>query len=117
MADRPGGPLRDHPHMLLRSALVCAFLVLAGCSETETGQGPCITAFREAEPRAGAPYQATALDDAVRRCGSLDEWVEAWRRVPAAHGAADDPHGFLVQRCAVPALAATSLCREVAGAS
>jgi len=92
-------------------------LLLMGCSGSDTGDAACVAAFRDAEPRAGAPYQVGPLDDAIRRCSSLAEWRDAWVRVPDAHPAGSDVEGYLQERCAAPALVETPLCMAVLPAS
>jgi hypothetical protein len=92
-------------------------LPLISCSGTDTGDAACVAAFRDAQPRAGAPYQAAPLDDAIRRCASLAAWRDAWVRVPDAHPAGSDVEGYLLERCATPGLADTQLCRAVRPAS
>ena len=98
-------------------AVVLAIGLLGGCSEAVSDAGECLTAFRNAAPRAGAPYRTSPLDDAIRRCSSYSDWEAAWERVPEAHNPSDDPREYLLERCQVPVLTETSLCEEVAGTS
>ena len=105
------------PTTLIAASSLSLSLLLAGCATDSGASDDCIRAFRSAEPRAGAPYDESTLDDAVRDCGSVAEWRAAWDRVPSAHPAGTDPIEFLVDRCVEPDLAATALCREVSTAS
>lgn len=91
--------------------------LLAGCAADTGASDDCVRAFRNAEPRAAAPYDESTLDDAVRDCGSVSEWRAGWDRVPSAHPAGTDPIDFLTDRCVEPDLANTALCREVSAAS
>ncbi len=102
------------------AAVLAAVLAIGAgaCTTSPTTNGTtdyaaCVAAFRHVEPRAGAPMQASPLDDAVRTCRSIADWRAAWEQVPAAHPTGDDPLTYLEQRCSIEALAPTVLCREV----
>jgi hypothetical protein len=100
------------------AAVVALTLALTACSATDGSDlDACLSAFRNAQPRAGAPNQASPLDDAVRACTSLADWRAAWDRVPDAHRPDQDPLEFLRSRCGLEILAPTTLCREVAAGS
>jgi hypothetical protein len=94
-------------------AAMVAF-VSAGCAGDERADSNCVAAFREAEPRAAPPYQVSPLDDAIRRCQTVEEWEDAWDRVPGAHPESRDAIPYLGQRCAVAELQQTELCRDLA---
>lgn len=96
---------------------VLALGLLGGCSGDAADRGECLTAFRDAQPRAEAPYRTSPLDDAIRRCSSFAHWEHAWQRVPEAHNPSDDAREYLLQRCEVAALAGTTLCEEVTATS
>lgn len=85
---------------------------LAACSSSGV-DSDCGSAFQNAEPRGGAPYDASPLDDAIRKCSSLAEWRAAWDAVPASHPGNDDPVLFLEERCSDAVLAVTELCQQV----
>lgn len=97
-------------------ATAAALAVSVGACSADTGaSNDCLIAFRNAEPRAEPPYGASTLDDAVRACTSLAEWLAAWEQVPASHPEGTDPRSFLLERCADADLELTRLCREVNG--
>ncbi len=99
----------------LLTIFAAAALTAGACSGgASLGSDRCDEAFRNAVPRAGAPYGASPLDDAVRQCASVAEWRSAWERIPTSHGSRDDPIGFLLSRCGDPLLAQTALCRQAA---
>jgi hypothetical protein len=106
------------PLSIPAAALVAAFAIGAGACTTgsttngSTDYAACVAAFRNAEPRAGAPVQVSPLDDAIRTCRTIADWRAAWEQVPAAHPTGNDPLAYLEQRCSVEALAPTVLCRE-----
>ena len=103
------------------TVLAVVLAIAAGaCTTSSTTNGTtdyaaCVAAFRNAEPRAGAPVKVSPLDDAVRACRSIADWRAAWEQVQAAHPTDADPLAYLEHRCSVDALAPTVLCREVAG--
>lgn len=99
------------------SLMIPVLILLAACAAGDDASDDCVRAFRNAEPRAEAPYDASTLDDAIRDCGSIDEWRAAWQRVPSAYPAGTDPLEFLIDRCVEPQLAGTALCREVTAAT
>ncbi len=99
---------------ILAACLFVAPVALAACQDEQGRIADCVAAFRDAEPRALPPYQATALDDAVRSCRSYDAWLQAWDQVPGAHQDSTDAAGFLEERCAIEDLASTALCRDFA---
>ena len=106
---------------ILAAVLAAVLAIAAGaCTTSSTTNGTtdyaaCVAAFRNAEPRAGAPAKVSPLDDAVRACRSIADWRAAWEQVPAAHPADYDPLAYLGERCSVDALAPTVLCQEIAG--
>ncbi len=121
-----------HPHSRLvtgpawRAALLTAVVAvgLVSCSPSSgsgagTADSECVAAFRNAEPRAGAPYQAGPLDDAIRTCSSLADWTDAWDRVPSAHPPTAEAVAYLRQRCEAASadLGPTPLCREASQSS
>ena len=73
----------------------------------------CLSAFRNAQPRAGAPYETGPLDDAIRRCRTVDEWIDAWKTVPDAHPSSREALPYLEQRCQAGELDITALCRDL----
>jgi hypothetical protein len=101
----------------MRGATMLAVILLAsiaGCAGDERADSQCVAAFRDAEPRAEPPYEVSPLDDAVKRCQTVEEWQDAWDRVPQAHPAERDAILYLGQRCAVEVLRPTELCRDLA---
>lgn len=86
---------------------------MVGCTGDDRASGQCVSAFRDATPRAGAPYQASPLDDAIRKCESVEAWTDAWSRVPDAHPPAKEAIPYLRERCAVEELSVTPLCLDV----
>lgn len=103
----------------MAQAFVPALLLAAGllaCSASSSNAG-CVSAFRNVDPRALPPYGASPLDDAVRTCTSTAQWREAWDAVPSAHEGRTDAMSFLASRCALPVLAPTAICRELAGST
>ncbi len=96
----------------LSSALLALVLTLAACSSSGV-DSDCGSAFRNAEPRGGVPYDASPLDDAIRRCSTLAEWRATWDALPASHPGNDDPVAFLEERCQDAVLSVTELCQEV----
>jgi len=99
---------------ILIAAISIAGLSAAGCATQSDASSACVAAFRNAVPRAGAPYNASPLDDAVRACRSVAAWRDAWTEVPEVHASLADPLAYLEQRCAVEKLAPTELCRDLA---
>jgi hypothetical protein len=104
--------------------IAAAMLVAAGlatsvtaCTRADTGNSDdrCLTAFKNIDPRALPPDNASPLDDAVRACATVAEWKTAWDAVPAAHAGRTDAIQELTNRCAVASLATTAICRELAG--
>ena len=101
------------------AVLVALLAIGAGACTTSsttnrtTDRAACVAAFRNADPRAGAPEQVSPLDDAIRACLSIADWRAAWEQVPTAHPGGYDPLAYLEQRCSVDALASTALCRQV----
>ncbi len=93
-------------------AVAALALTVSACAPSGA-DSDCGSAFRRAEPRAGAPYDASPLDDAIRACADLAEWRATWNALPASHPNGEDPVGFLIERCKDPTLAVTSLCQEV----
>ncbi len=98
---------------IARAAVLGIALIVAACSSAQTDDA-CTAAFRNADPRALPEYGASPLDDAIRVCSDVAQWRRVWEAVPAAHQGRADPIGFLEGRCAVEALSATRLCRQVA---
>jgi hypothetical protein len=95
--------------------VICAVLIALsaiGCGSSNP-DGDCLRAFREADPRALPPYGATSLDDAIRKCRTLQSWRMAWEAVPGAHVGRSDPVAFLEERCQDADLQATPLCAAV----
>lgn len=96
----------------LTYVLLTLGVTLAACSSSGV-DSDCGSAFRNAEPRGGAPYDASPLDDAIRKCATLAEWRATWNALPDSHPGNDDPVGFLEERCRDAALSVTALCQEV----
>ncbi len=115
---------------LLRAAAATLLLLLlvAGCAADEVtvpsirplhslaadavspacrGAGSAATSLADTEDAIGA------LDDVIRSCPTLEEWLAVTERYPAAlHGAGALEH--LAARCgALPGLAATPLCEDL----
>lgn len=88
-------------------------MAAAACSTTQQPAADCLAAFREAEPRAGPPYQVSPLDDAIKTCTDVVAWRGAWDAVPGAHPGHADPLAFLTERCGLEELQATRLCRSI----
>ena len=88
-------------------------LPAVGCTGDGGASGQCVTAFRDATPRAGAPYQTSPLDDAIRRCESVEAWLDAWNRVPDAHPPDKDAIPYLRERCLQEELRVTALCLDL----
>jgi len=104
--------------MACRFALVLALIAvsLGACAGDDNGaSSTCLSAFRNAQPRAGAPYDAAPLDDAIRRCATVDAWIDAWSRVPDAHPSSREALPYLEQRCQAGELEVTALCRDLDG--
>lgn len=101
----------------MRAAFAAAIIVatlVTGCSTTESASdqpvaaaaGPC------ADEVAKAAEAGTALDDAVKACSSLDDWLAAWEPYPEIY-----PDGLAVDiavvHCMVPELSGYSLCQTM----
>ncbi|HUG29487.1 MAG TPA: hypothetical protein VMQ65_03085 [Candidatus Limnocylindria bacterium] len=84
-----------------------------GCTGDDRASGQCVAAFRDATPRAGAPQQASPLDDAIRTCESVEAWTDAWNRVPDAHPPAKEAIPYLRERCLEEELRLTAVCLDV----
>lgn len=96
-------------------ALLLVAGLAAGCAGTQDdASGACLSAFRDATPRADAPYQVSPLDDAIKRCQTLAAWRDAWERVPEAHPPGQGALEYLDERCRVETLRLTQLCLDVA---
>lgn len=93
------------------SLLAAGLLACSGASADER----CLAAFRNVDPRALPAYGVSPLDDAVRSCSTIAQWLTAWDAVPAAHEGRTDAMDVLASRCAVGSLANETICRELAG--
>jgi len=101
-------------HVLVLIAAL-ALVMPVGCSEV-IPDSPCRQVFRGNQMEGGGFMGLAALDPAIRACTSVDEWRSAWDEFPKSHSFANDPIGFLKERCQVakPSLTDTTLCKAAA---
>ncbi len=113
LRQRPPGPAGVGALGWAAAWTLSIIVAVAACTSTQADSA-CIGAFRNLDPRALPPYGASPLDDAIRTCSSVEDWLRAWDAVPDAHAGRNDAVSFLVERCRDQVLAATRLCQDVA---
>lgn len=97
----------------MKTLAVVAVVLFAvtGCG---AGGSPCEHAVRDAAAISGTEDSASILDEAITKCGSLQEFSAATDQFPDALDGAD-ALTFVTNRCAhEPSVASSSLCDEVA---
>lgn len=94
---------------LITTALLLA-LGLAACGGS--GGSACESAVREAAEVSGMEDTVEDLDDAIRECGSLEEFEAAAEQFPDALDGTD-ARTFIANRCEFePSLANSALCAD-----
>jgi hypothetical protein len=104
------------PTLLLLGVLALLGSLVTACGSAATDQqGACDRAFAQAEAIDPASDTVSDIDGTIAGCQSLEAWVAAAQRHPAAL-AGQDPATVAGQRCATSAdLANAPVCIDLQG--